>query len=68
VLRPGRRESHLYACEKQAMALNAAMSQEGPQIMPPSVNPVRMALGRFLTFKYQLLPLWVWKDFPHDRG
>lgn len=68
VLRPGHRESLLYACEKQGDALSAAMNGEGPCIMPPSVNPVRLALGRFLTFKYQLLPLWLWQDFPRDRG
>lgn len=66
VLRSGRRESHLYACEKQAVALNEALNQDGPQIMPPSVNPIRLALVRFLSFKAKLLPLWLWKDFPTD--
>lgn len=66
VIRSGRQESHLYACEKQATALNAALSQEGPQIMPPSVNPIRLALVRFLKNRAMLLPMWLWKDFPRD--
>ncbi len=68
VLRSGRKESHLYACEKQAVTLNEALSKEGPRIMPPSVNPIRLALVRFLSFKARLIPLWVWQDFPRDRG
>mgnify|MGYP001257984765 CR=1 FL=1 len=66
VLRSGRKESHLYACEKQALALNEAISGDGPQIMPPSVNPIRLALVRFLSNKSKLLPMWLWKDFPLD--
>lgn len=66
VLRSGRRESHLYACEKQAEALSAAMAEQDPLIMPPSVNPIRSVLVRFLKNQTKLLPMWLWKDFPLD--
>jgi Fe-S-cluster containining protein len=66
VRRSGRQESHLYACEMQATALNEALTGDGPQIMPPSVNPIRLVLVRFLKNKSKLLPMWLWKDFPLD--
>lgn len=66
VIRSGRSESHLYACEKQAIALNESFEGDDLQIMPPSVNPIRMALVRFLKNRTKLLPMWLWKDFPLD--
>lgn len=60
-------QPHVYACAEQGAALEAALQEEGLQVMLPDVAPVMIKQLAFVSGRKRVMASWIARHYPKPR-